>query len=161
MLQKCKSKMQMIGETGMAAADIGYLYKSDYLEDILEHFHDGIYITDNEANTIYINHSYERISGLTVSDMMGMNMRDLVEQGVISMSGTLEVLQTREEVTMEQTFRTGRRAIITSTPIFNYHFQQKDGAEAETDDQIIMVVTIVRDITELISARKEMRIQYS
>jgi len=143
----------------MAAADIGNLYKSDYIEDILGHFHDGIYITDNEANTIYINHSYERISGLTVSDMMGMNMRDLVEQGVISMSGTLEVLQTGEEVTMEQTFRTGRRAIITSTPIFNYHFQKDDGADKEAEDQIIMVVTIVRDITELISARKEMRIQ--
>lgn len=120
----------------------------DYLEAILENFHDGIYITDKEANTVYLNHSYELISGLLKSEMLGKNMKDLVERGVISRSGTLAALESRESITVEQSFRTGKRAIITSTPIFEENTSQKN---------IIMVVTIVREITEIYSIRKELR----
>lgn len=120
----------------------------DYLEAILENFYDGIYIADSEANTVYLNHSYELISGLLKSEMLGKNMKDLVERGVISRSGTLAVLETRETFTAEQSFRTGKRAIITSTPIFE---------ENEGKQNIIMVVTIVREITEIYSIRKELR----
>ncbi len=120
----------------------------DYLEAILENFHDGIYITDKEANTVYINHSYELISGLLKSEMLGRNMRDLVDRGVISQSGTLAVLETNETFTAEQSFRTGKRAIITSTPIYEENTEEKN---------IIMVVTIVREITEIYSIRKELR----
>ena len=143
----------------MAEKNSGFLYKTDYLEEILEHFHDGIYITDNEANTVYLNHSYERISGLTVSDMLGKNMSDLVDLGVISMSGTLKVLETGREVTMEQGFSTGRRAVITSTPIFKDHFYENSSEDGGDPKGIVMVVTIVREMTEIYSARKEMRIQ--
>lgn len=174
-----------IGAGKMANNNSQILYKTDYLEEILEHFQDGIYITDNEANTVYLNHSYERISGLTVSDMLGKNMKDLVEQGVVSMSGTLTVLETGREVTMEQSFRTGRRAIITSTPIFKdwnslnaeqYAAHKADGVSggdvqnrgvqngsvmegSSVASNIVMVVTIVRETTEIHSARKELRIQ--
>ncbi len=127
---------------------ISSLLVQDYLETILENFHDGIYIADSEANTVYLNHSYELISGLLKSEMLGKNMKDLVERGVISRSGTLAVLDSGQSFTAEQSFRTGKRAIITSTPIY----------EEDTDEKnIIMVVTIVREITEIYSIRKELR----
>ncbi len=143
----------------MAGKGEKLLYKTDYLEEILDLFDDGIYITDNEANTVYLNHSYERISGLTVTDMLGKNMKDLVENGVISMSGTLKVLRTGQEVTMEQSFSTGRHAIITSIPIFRNHVFEKPEKNADEKETIVMVVTIVREMTEIYSVRKEMRIQ--
>ena len=121
----------------------------DYLESILDHFHDGIYITDKEANTVYLNHSYELISGLQKSEMLGKNMRELVERGVVSRSGTLELLESKaDNITTQQSFRTGKRAIITSTPIYE---------EGTDNKNIIMVVTIVREITEIYSIRKELR----
>lgn len=43
----------------------------DYLDMILENVQDGIYITDSEANTVYLNHSYELISGLQKTEMLG------------------------------------------------------------------------------------------
>ena len=43
----------------------------DYLDMILENVQDGIYITDSEANTVYLNHSYELISGLQKTEMPG------------------------------------------------------------------------------------------
>jgi len=122
--------------------------EQDYLDAILEHCQDGIYITDNEANTVYLNHSYERISGLLRAEMIGKNMRDLVENGVVSASGTLSVLENGEGITIEQSFRTGKRAIITSSPVYE---------DAEDQGRIIMVVTIVREITEIYSIRRELR----
>ncbi len=122
--------------------------EQDYLDAILENCQDGVYITDNEANTVYLNHSYERISGLLRAEMIGKNMRDLVENGVVSVSGTLSVLENGETVTIEQRFRTGKRAVITSSPVY------EDGEKRE---HIIMVVTIVREITELYSARRELQ----
>lgn len=119
----------------------------DYLEVILDNFQDGIYIADKEANTVYLNHSYELISGLPKSEVFGKNMRDLVARGVISQSGTLEVLETGKSITIEQGFRTGKRAIITSTPIYDEHGD---------DPQIIMVVTTVRETTEVYSIRREL-----
>lgn len=55
--------------------DSGNLQVEDYLEAVLDNFHDGIYITDREANTVYLNHSYELISGLRKSEMIGKNMK--------------------------------------------------------------------------------------
>jgi PAS domain S-box-containing protein len=111
--------------------------------EVLESSFDGIYITDGEANTIFINHTYESITGIKREEMLGKNMRDL-EGPVIDRSGTLIALKTHGAVTLEQKFRTGKRAIITSTPSYS-----KDG-------KIIMVVTNVRDITELHDLRKKL-----
>ena len=127
--------------------DSGNLQVEDYLEAVLDNFHDGIYITDRESNTVYLNHSYELISGLRKSEMIGKNMKDLVEAGVVSMSGTLSVLQSGESVTSEQIFRTGKRAVITSTPIF----------DGDDKTNLVMVVTLVREITEIYSIRKELQ----
>jgi len=115
-----------------------------FLETIFESSYDGIYITDGNAVTIMVNKSYEFITGLRREEMLGQSMRDLVERRVISQSGTLAALERREPVTLEQRFRTGKHATITSTPIF------------DKDNQIVMVVTNVRDVTELRSLQKEL-----
>ena len=113
-------------------------------ETIIESSYDGIYITDGNAVTMMINKSYEDISGLDRRELLGMRMDVLVGNGVISRSGTLEALKTREPVTIEQVFKTGKRAIITSTPVF------------DDKQEIVMVVTNVRDITELHALKEEL-----
>jgi len=110
---------------------------ADFLLTAIEASYDGIYITDGNANTIMINRSYEVISGLRRGDLLGRNMRELEEQGVISQSGTLRALETGMSVTMEQSFRTGKRVLITSTPIFS------------ESGEVAMVLTNVRDVTEM------------
>lgn len=110
---------------------------ADFLLTAMEASYDGIYITDGAANTIMINRSYEVISGLRREDLLGRNMRELEEQGVISQSGTLRALESGKSVTMEQSFRTGKRVLITSTPIFG------------EGDEVAMVLTNVRDVTEM------------
>ena len=114
------------------------------LLSIFETSFDGIYITDGDANTIFINSSYEVISGLTRDEVIGKNMLQLEQNGVISRSASLLALQNREPVTIEQEFRTGKRTIVTSTPIF------------DKNNTIVRVVTNVRDVSELYSLKEEL-----
>jgi len=112
---------------------------------IIESSYDGIYVTDGNANTLIVNRSYERISGLDRKQLIGKNMKDLVKESVINVSGTIKAIQSGFPVTVEQVFQTGNRAIITSTPIFN-----KAG-------EVVLVTTNVRDITELHDLRTKLR----
>ena len=104
---------------------------------VLESSFDGIFITDGQATPLWCNHSYEIISGLTAADVLGIPMAQLVATGVISHSSTLKALNQGQAVTLEQTFTTGKQAVVTSTPIY------------DQDDKVCLVVTNVRDISEL------------
>lgn len=117
---------------------------TELLEMVFEASYDGIYITDGNAVTIMVNKSYETISGLRRQDVMGKSMQELVKKQIISQSGTLLALERRESVTLEQIFRTGKHAIITSAPIF------------DRDKQPVMVVTNVRDVTELYTLKEQL-----
>lgn len=114
-----------------------------YLKAIIECSFDGIYITDGEANTWMINEAYERITGLDSEKLLGENMWNLMERGIISSSGSLLAIAEKRIVTLYQTFNTGKRAMITSTPIF------------DDDGEIVLVETNVRDLTEICALREQ------
>lgn len=117
---------------------------SQKLDAVIESSYDGIYITDGQANTLRINKSYERITGMKRGEMLGRNMRDLEREGYISQSATLLVLKNRRTTTIQQEFRTGKKALVTGTPVFG------EGGE------ITMVVTNVRDVTELTKLKEQL-----
>lgn len=110
---------------------------SERLNAIIEHSFDGIFITDAKANVIRINHAYEVITGLKKEEVLGKNMSDLVRNKLISESGSLQVIKTKQPVTLQQCFRSGKEALVTSSPIF------------DADGNFIMIVTNVRDLTEI------------
>lgn len=110
---------------------------------ILSSIYDGLYITDGQANTILINRAYEEVSGLRREDVLGKSMQEIVATGMIDRSGSLGVLKTRKPVTLEQTFRTGKQALITSTP----HF--------DSSGEITMIITVVRDMTEIYGLQRK------
>jgi len=107
------------------------------LDAIIESSYDGIYITDQKANTLRINKSYETITGLQRNDMINRNMYELEKEGFISKSSTLMVIKNGESNTIEQGFSSGKKVLVSSNPIFN------------DKGKLSMVVTNVRDITQL------------
>jgi len=113
------------------------------LDAVLENSFDGIFITDGEANTIKVNKAYETITGLKREEILNKNMKDLVLNNVISKSGSIMAINQKKTVTLNQEFKTGKKAIISSTPVFD-----KDG-------NVIMVVTNVRDLTEMYQLKEE------
>lgn len=121
----------------------GHWSSSEFLDAIIEHSFDGIYITDGQATTIKVNRSYLLISGLQQSEVLGHNMRELVKNKTISKSGSLMAIEQQRPITLQQEFKTGKRALVTSSPIYN------------NKGEIVLVVTNVRDITELYRLKEE------
>ncbi len=113
------------------------------LHTVIHSSYDGLYIANGNADGLFFNSAYLRVSGLLAEDVQGKNMRELVRQGTINQSVTLEVLEKRRRVTIMQQFSNGRTAIVTGNPVFDER------------GEIVLVVSNVRDITELSQLREE------
>lgn len=113
------------------------------LDAVIEASSDSIYVTDGEGNTLRINSACERITGLRKDVVIGMNMREIVEKGMISDSCTLEVLRTKSPATILQRVKDGKVVIVTGTPLF------------DENGRIWRVVSSTRDITELNRLKNE------
>lgn len=112
--------------------------------EILEYIDDGIYITDGESNTIYVNSAYEKISGVAREHFLGKKMSEIIDEKLISESGSLKAIEKKKTVTMQQTLSGEKNVFITSRPIF------------DAKGSIVMVVTVVRDITLLSKLQREL-----
>lgn len=120
------------------------LLKEKELNLVIENSYDGIFVTDGKANIIKINKAYEKITGLKREDMIGENMRELVKKQEISQSATLLVLKSKKTETIVQEFPSGMKVMSSASPIFNEY------------KKIIMVVTNVRDVTQLYEFKEEL-----
>lgn len=117
---------------------------ADEVKAIIDSSYDGIYVTDGDANTVMVNSGYEKITGIKASEVLGRNMRDLVREGFYDESVSLKVLEKKEVVTIRQTLKSGKDILVTGNPIFD-----KDG-------RIIMIVTNVRDMTDLVELSRRL-----
>lgn len=124
------------------------IFTKDLAQDlgaIIENIYDGLYITDKNANTLMINRAYERITGINRGEVVGKNMRDLVSSGIIDRSVSLEVIENRKPVTIVQELRSGKKILVTGNPLFD-----------DESGEIALVVTSVRDITELVDLKDKL-----
>ncbi len=104
---------------------------------------DGLWICDGQANVLRINPASERLNSIRAEEVVGRNMRQLVEEGVFDRSATLEVIRTRAPVNMLQNLQ-GRKLVLTGIPVFD------DGGK------IVRVVVNERDITEIDALQREL-----
>ena len=114
------------------------------LEAIINSSYDGMFITDGLGTVLRVNHAYERISGIKASEVIGKDMRRLVEEKYYNQSVTLLVIEKRERITINQTVKGNRRILVTGNPIF------------DSEGELFRVVTNVRDITELVSLQEQL-----
>lgn len=114
------------------------------LSAIFEDSQDGFFITDGEGRILKVNKAYEEMSGIKGEEILGKNVRKL-EGKLISYSASLITIQSGKPMTIEQTFyRTGRKAYISSTPIF------------DEDGNISMIVSNTRDFQMIEDLRREL-----
>lgn len=114
------------------------------LDDIIEAFSDGIYISDGEGFGLRVNKSLQRIAGATAEDLVGKYITKAVEEGIISNSVTVKVLEKKETVTITQRIKGEKEYLVTGTPIF------------DEEGKINRVVTTIRDVTELNNLQKRL-----
>ncbi len=107
------------------------------LEEILEASFDGIMVTDGEGNCIFANSSYTRNTGITNAEIVGHNVRELLNPIWMKDSIALEVIEKRGSVSMEHDTKNGNHILVTGTPIFN------------ENGEIEKVVVNTRDLSEI------------
>ncbi len=115
------------------------------LESIIQSSYDGIYITDYTGKTLMVNKSHERITGIKASELIGKNMKEIVDEGLVSVYITDIVVTGKAPVTVCQSVSNGKQVIITGSPMFDKY------------GNVRKVITNVRDVTELIELEKHLK----
>ena len=114
-------------------------------EKVVESSIDGIFLADGTGMALYANKAYEEISGLSRTEIEGVQLREFLSRGYVDKAGSLMVLSTKRPTTIESCFsRTGKHALITCNPSLG------------PDGEISITVSNVRDLTE-INRLKEQR----
>lgn len=109
---------------------------------LLNSISDGITISDKHGKIIYQNDIDIEIVGI---NCMNRYARDLVAEGAMSDSLTLKVLESKEDVTIFQTFLNNKCFLVTGKPIFD---------EA---GELQYVLIITRDMSRLKSLEEEVK----
>lgn len=125
-----------------------YQQLSDELDSLIESSDDGLWICDGNGDVLRLNSASERLAGINAGDVIGKNMQEMVSEGYINKSVTLEVLRTGRKISIFQKTRTGKSLYLTGTPMFD----SKTG-------QILRVVVNERDITEITKLQGELEKQ--
>lgn len=110
------------------------------LLEILNCLKVGVYITDGQGNTLFLNDESCKTGGLTREDVQGKNMSALKKMGFIEDSVSLKVLESKREEEMIQNLGDGDKVYVTGIPLCH-------------DGNIDIVVCTERNITETLTLK--------
>ena len=116
---------------------------NDLLE-IVENSFDGILVADGEGNVQFANGAYEKNTGIKLVDIVGHNIRELINPVWMKTSIILLAIEQRKPVSMHHVTQNDKRIIVTGTPIFDEH------------NDIKRVVVNTRDISEIYHLQQEL-----
>ena len=88
--------------------------------DILEKQNCGIFITNSSGSVVFVNKIYEDTTGILRENIVGKNLTTLKNEGILNPLITPTILRTGEVYTTIQKLGTGKVAIISGTPIYDY-----------------------------------------
>ena len=118
-----------------------------HFESILDTLSDGVFISDAEGTTLFVNKMYETLTGLRQGESRGKNIRTLVQQGIFDKVVNPQIVETGKSATHVQQLANGKRLVLTGYPVF------------DDKGQLCLVVTFARDITVLTQLQEEMTAQ--
>ena len=122
-----------------------YKQINEQLNAIFKSSSDGIWVSDGQGKVININKASEKLNDIKAKDVIGKNIRTLVDNGLIDRSATLEVLATKRQVNiMQYTSKTNKYLLLTGTPVF------------DQEGDISLVVVNERDMTNLNALQEQL-----
>ena len=109
---------------------------------VLNSISDGITICDRKGKILFQNDIDIEIVGM---DLMGRYAKDVIAEGLMSDSISMKVIESKEKVTILQTFINGKCLLVSGKPIF------------DEDGRLQYVVAITRDMTQLKLLEQEVK----
>ncbi len=114
------------------------------LETIIDSSSDGIWVCDGKGIVVTINKASERLNGIQAEEVIGFDVKSLLEKNVFDKSVTTLVLETGDrETILQHVNKTDRLLLLTATPTF------------DDEGNIQLVVVNERDMTELDKLQKQ------
>ncbi len=111
---------------------------TSHFKAILDALSDGVYISDTDGRTLFVNRMYEQLTGLRCSDIEGRHVLDLVRSGTFDSVLNPEIVRTHKPSTRVQRLKDGKTLVLNGYPVFS-----------EQSGKMCFVVTFARDITTL------------
>ncbi|MTI84243.1 MAG: AAA family ATPase [Firmicutes bacterium] len=99
------------------------------LEVVINHSYDVIFVTDGLGNVTFANTATKKLLGVSLEQLIGSNVKDLLEKGVYNWSPTLKAIKERTVVTGLLESWHGIKQMVTSTPLM------------DENGDIVMVIT--------------------
>ncbi len=104
---------------------------------IIDSSSDGLFVCDGKGVILRANPASERINRASAAQLVGRDYLDAAREGLVILpSAALEAIEKREQVSLLQENRFGRKLVSTATPVF------------DDTGELIRVVVSERDITE-------------
>ncbi|HZK53817.1 MAG TPA: sigma 54-interacting transcriptional regulator [Desulfosporosinus sp.] len=131
----------------MSPKDLSSYKIDNFINEILDVFCDGIYISDAEGVTLNVNKMYEKLTGLKKEELLGRRVTDLEREGVFQTPLNPIIVKTGKSHTIVQVNKENRQVVISGHPVF------------DRNGKVHYVVTFVRDVTALTQLKDEISSQ--
>lgn len=115
-------------------------YQKELLE-ILNCVKVGIYITDGDANTIFVNDESLKTGGHRREELMGKNMQELLENNYVEQSTSLKAISSLKQEAFVQELGAEGKVFVTGVPIIE-------------EKKVAMVVSTEHDLTETLKLKE-------
>lgn len=117
----------------------------DQIQAVIEQSYDGILVIDSNANVIFVNDAYFRITELPKDKIAGKNFREFVVGTPYKRIACLDALTKKSTVTYTHTnLVPGKTIMVTGAPIF------------DEEGKVSLVVANCRDMTEMVLLREQL-----
>ena len=110
---------------------------ADFFQIIVDTFCYEVFVCDHEGTVLYMNPASQFLTGHLRENLVGRDIRDMVKDGTISRSVTVEVLKEKKVCKLIQKVSNGKELLIIGIPIFD----EQGG--------IKYVLTSAQDVAEL------------
>jgi PAS domain S-box-containing protein len=90
-----------------------------FLNAIIHSSKEGIFVADHNGDVVLVNQASATMNGLSISEIVGKNVSDLLAEGYSQRSATLEVLKTKKTISLINITKGNKKILTTGTPIFN------------------------------------------
>lgn len=115
-------------------------FMDNYLDfkEISDNLYDGIYISDGNGKTIFVNKAYLRNTEIPKEKLIGRTVKEITEEGLYKGAVTMEVLARKEPVnSLGKILANNKDVLVSGSPIF------------DDDGNVKLVVINNRDISDL------------
>ncbi|WP_052342630.1 sigma-54 interaction domain-containing protein [Bacillus sp. EB01] len=112
----------------------------------LDKLYDGVFISDQNGKTIYVNDAYQIMSGLKYEEVVGKYVTDMEAKGIYKNPVTPEVIRQGRQVNSIGKAKGGVDMLISGNPIYN------------EKNELVYVVVSQRDITDFQMLKQKLEV---